>query len=81
VFRLFIMVRWQNQEDPGYATPSSSEDELEVLEYETSATHLNKSMPRQKSDCQTDDKDNERFHGKHLDGVRKMHLKDESLWG
>jgi len=81
VFRLFIMVRWQNQEDPGYATPSSSEDELEVLEYETSAKHLNKKLPLQKSGCQTDDWDYKQFHGKHLDGCRKMDSKNESLWG
>jgi len=81
VFRLFIMVRWQNQEDPGYATPSSSEDELEVLEYETSAKHQNKNQPRQKRDCLTDDWECKRFRGKHLDGCRKKDFKDESLWG
>jgi len=48
------MVRWQNQEDPGYATPSSSEDELDELDYKTPAKHLKKSMPLPKSDCQTD---------------------------
>jgi len=48
------MVRWQNQEDPGYATPSSSEDELEELNYETPATNLKKNVPLPKSGCQMD---------------------------
>jgi len=74
------MVRWQNQEDPGYATPSSSEDELEVLEYETSAKHLNKKLP-QKSDCQTGVWNFDRLYGKSLDGCRKKDIKDEGLWG
>jgi len=74
------MVRWQNQED-GYATPSSTEDELEVLEYETPVKHLKKNVPLPKSDYPTGIKDYKRFHGSSLAACSKTSLTDESLWG
>jgi len=75
------MVRWQNQEDPGYATPSSSEDELEEPEYKTPTKLLRHNVLLPKSDCHTDIWQPERCHSLSLAGWNKTSVNDASLWG
>jgi len=75
------MVRWQNQEDPGYATPSSSDDELEEQKWKTpkKVPKINVSLPI--SDYQNDKWERSRSNNKSLEGRIKTKIKDESVWG